>query len=70
MSTQVTVTLVETHINEETFTIEKLASNWDDIEPLEQYAYLAKHGTYVGSDCEFYEVNSVELVMLDEEVST
>ena len=31
MSIQVTARLFETHINDETFTIEKLPDNWDDL---------------------------------------
>lgn len=63
MSIQVTVTLTETHINDVTFTIEKLPSNWDEIKPWEQHSYVQKHGTYVGEDCEFYEVDSVDMVL-------
>ena len=63
MSIQVVARLFETHINDETFTIEKLPNNWDDLGDMERYSYISDHGKYIESDSEFselIEVNSVE----------
>ena len=63
MSIQVTARLFETHINDETFTIEKLPDNWDDLGVIDRYSYISVHGKYIESDSEFselIEVNSVE----------
>ena len=63
MSIQVTARLFETHINDETFTIEKLPNNWDDLGVIDRYSYISVHGKYIESDSQFselIEVNSVE----------
>ena len=63
MSIQVVARLFETHINDETFTIEKLPDNWDDLGVIDRYSYISVHGKYIESDSEFselIEVNSVE----------
>ena len=63
MSIQVVARLFETHINDETFTIEKLPDNWDDLGVIDRYSYISVHGMYIESDSEFselIEVNSVE----------
>ena len=63
MSIQVVARLFETHINDETFTIEKLPDNWDDLGVMERYSYISVHGKFIEADSEFselIEVNSVE----------
>lgn len=59
MTLQVTVRLTEIHINDETFMIEKLPDNWDDINTWDQYSYLGEHGNYIDCDSNFYEVEDV-----------
>jgi hypothetical protein len=63
MSIQVVAELFETYINDETFTIEKLPDNWDDLGVKDRYLYISVHGKYIESDSQFselIEVNSVE----------
>ena len=69
MSIQVTARLFETHINDETFTIEKLPKNWDDLGVIERYSYISVHGKYIESDSQFSELIEVYSVEIDEEAS-
>ena len=69
MSTQVIARLFETHINDETFTIEKLPDNWDDLGDMERYSYISEHGKFIEADSQFSQLDEVYSVEIDEEVS-
>ena len=66
MTKHVTVRLFETHINDETFTIEKLPDNWDDMSEWDQYSYMGEHGKYIESDSNFSQVDDVYSVEVEE----
>ena len=66
MSTQVTARLFETHINDETFTIEKLPDNWDNLGVIERYSYISVHGKFIESDSQFSELDEVYSVEEEE----
>jgi hypothetical protein len=55
-------------VNDETFTIEKLPDNWNDMSEWDQYWYIGEHGKYIGSDSNFSQVDDVYSVETEEEV--
>jgi hypothetical protein len=60
----VTVELVETHLNEETFEIDALPHDWDEMDEMQQWHYLQAFGHFVGAECEFYEVDHIKDIVV------
>ena len=56
---EITVTLIETHTNEETFKIKELPDNWDEMSRWDQYSYIGEHGDYIESYTELFHVEDV-----------
>jgi len=69
MSRRLTVTFLETHVNEETYVIKELPNGWDDMDNQQLQEYLSKHGEFIDSRCDFSHVDSVRSVHIDEEAS-
>ena len=56
---EIIVQLVETHTNEETFKIEKLPDNWDELNRWDKYSYIGEHGDYIDSYSAFSQIEDV-----------
>ena len=44
---KITFKLVETHLNEEEYTIEQLPDNWDELNRWDKYSYIGEHGDFI-----------------------
>ena len=53
---KITFTLIETHRNEEEYTIEQLPDNWDELNRWDKYSYIGKHGDFIDSNSVFSQV--------------
>lgn len=53
---KITFKLVETHLNEEEYTIEQLPDNWDELNRWDKYSYIGKHGDFIDSNSVFSQV--------------
>ena len=53
---KITVSLIETHRNEEEYTIEQLPDNWDELNRWDKYSYIGKHGDFIDSNSVFSQV--------------
>ena len=62
---KITFKLVETHLNEEEYTIEQLPDNWDELNRWDKYSYVGEHGDFIDSDSEC--VERVDVLEIDEE---
>ena len=66
MSIIVLVNVVETHLVEEEFSIDKLPEDWEDMSMNEQWAYVAQNGVYIQSDTQEIQVDSVQDIEIEE----
>ena len=62
---KITVSLIETHNNEEEYIIEQLPDNWDELNRWDQYSYVGEHGDFIDSDSELSQIDDV--LEVDEE---
>ena len=53
---KITFTLIETHRNEEEYTIEQLPDNWDELNRWDKYSYIGEHGDFIDSNSVFSQV--------------
>ena len=53
---KITFTLIETHRNEEEYTIEQLPDNWDELNRWDKYSYIGKHGDFIDSNSVFSQI--------------
>ena len=53
---KITVSLIETHRNEEEYTIEQLPDNWDELNRRDKYSYIGEHGDFIDSNSVFSQV--------------
>ena len=56
---KITFTLIETHRNEEEYTIAQLPDNWDELNRWDQYSYVGEHGDFIDSDSECSQIDDV-----------
>ena len=56
---KITVSLIETHNNEEEYIIEQLPDNWEEMDRWDKYRYISEHGDYVDSESECFLVDDV-----------
>ena len=56
---KITFKLVETHLNEEEYTIAQLPDNWDELNRWDQYSYVGEHGDFIDSDSELSQIDDV-----------
>ena len=56
---KITFKLVETHLNEETYTIAQLPDNWDELNRWEQYSYIGERCVLVDSYSELSQIEDV-----------
>lgn len=67
MSKTVLVRLVETHVTEEEFSIDKLPKDWEDMTSDDQWGHVVRHGKYEQSNTLETNVEGIQEIEVEEE---